>query len=277
MAIAKVQGWTTASAGGSATTSLNVTLGSPSTTGDFMVVCFRNNFTSAGLAVTDITVTDDVGNTYLNAIYENGGGTFPAHQVSCGVWYCKSITGSASPVITCTIANSGFFDIDVAEFSGGVTPDPLDLRLSGIGTSTTPSSGTISPNYSLGAGNGLIVAIQSNNQTNTVTDGSGWTRIANNNGTSTSDYQISPSGSYTGTWTLAVNAGWEVVIADFSPAATVVDTQEWRGSYPPDQRRGGGPSLMYRKRAGGQLWQPVGVQFPRLARAGPFWGRRCSS
>lgn len=244
MSVALVQGWTSASNSGSAITTLSVTLGSPSTSGHFIVVCFRNPFTSAGLAVGDITVTDDQSNTYVNAAYENGGATFPAHQVSNGIWYCKSITGSATPQITVTTANAGFWAMDVAEFSGGGTPDPLDGGSNtNVGTGTAPATGWLA---NVWVGNGLVVSIQTNNQTNTVTDGSGWTRIVNDStGTSTSDYQIGPGNVfYSASWTLSVNAGWEATIAAFKPSGAV-DTQEWRGCYPPEQRRGAGPSIMY--------------------------------
>jgi hypothetical protein len=166
-----------------------------------------------GGAGTSATVTDNLGNTYTQAV--------PFSIVSSStvaIFYAKNITGGACTV-TAKPSSTQDVTLGICEYSGADTSAPLDTTASSGGTSTSPSSGSATPANA----NSLIVgALTTGGSAATITNGSGFTSRYQAAGTpQTLDVEDKfASSSVAATWTLAASQSWAAVAAIFKPSAT---------------------------------------------------------
>lgn len=121
----------TASAGSAATAAF----GSNVTAGNLIVVFISHLIAAAGT----FTVTDGLGNTYVEAVRSASAGTFGL-SCKCSIWYAYNISGGACTV---TVSNAEFelrsviaheYHSDVASF----TADPLDVTGSSVNDTNDP-------------------------------------------------------------------------------------------------------------------------------------------
>ncbi len=96
---------------------------------------------SAGAAA----ITDTAGNTYTQAgsDFARGG-----NSNKLAIFRAYNITGNASNVVTSNAAGADFHNIQVFQFSGMGTSDGYGTGSTGSGTSTAPSTGSLTPTNS---------------------------------------------------------------------------------------------------------------------------------
>lgn len=156
-------------------------------------------------ATTTHTVTDNKGNVYTQARQRD----ISANNEGSSIWYCKNVMSSATFTVT---VNPGGSSCDctliISEFSN---VDPLSGVYSGNdagGDSTTPSSG----NVTTPANDYLLVGLLVHGNTNrTLTEGTGWTLIQENEGGTTNIpasaiYRVPTAGTYNANWTIGTGS-----------------------------------------------------------------------
>jgi len=214
MASALVQAPTPTDAG--PVTSLNRTFGSTPASGNLLTahmgVWHSTVFRS-------ITFSDNKGNTYS---YFTAGVHFGANVAIRG-GYATNITTSATHTVTGTLNDAGNCSLGCAEWSG-VETSPTTSFNSGNGSSTAPSSGSVSP-----SGASLIVGCCAyDGSATTIAVGSGYTQAFeadenNDNQAQNCEYKVGASGSQTATWTLAASRAWGAYVGAFSEVAAGFD------------------------------------------------------
>jgi hypothetical protein len=208
MAIAHVQSATIVE--GANVSSIQASFASPPADGNFLVVAVSawNGGTEAISSVTD----NQSGNTYSLAVSQARPG-----DGKLFLYHCPNVNhDSGTFTITVTFGGSGYYgSVAILEYSGVATSSPLDTTNSGSGTSTTPSSGSVSP-----TGTCLYLGAVYPAVTTTITADGGWTqRQELESGEALSVIEQVTSGSLTAGWTLGSSGGWAALIAAFDEAA----------------------------------------------------------
>jgi hypothetical protein len=165
------------------------------------------------------SVTDSKGNIYALAV-----GPTKATGLTSAIYYAKNIAGGSNTVTVKFNQTAGWPNVNVLEYSGLDTANPLDVKAAATGTGTTANSGSATTT----SANELIVG--AGNPTSSFTAaGSGFSnRIINSFGGISEDKIVSSTGSYNATATLT-SGGWVMQMAAFrgsgqggsNPAPTV--------------------------------------------------------
>lgn len=167
MSVVFVQGTGAQSSGSVA--SLSIGFSANVTTGNAIAVGMINNADKC----LQNSVTDTLGNTYKQVIYQNGANASAAFSAG---FYANNIIGG-SCTITLDPNGSDFVSGCIAEFSGVDN----DLALDGYGGVTNSASSTLTTSkFDMGR-DGVIFSIMEQNGTSTTLDpGGGATQIAEN-------------------------------------------------------------------------------------------------
>jgi hypothetical protein len=165
------------------------------------------------------SVTDSKGNIYALAV-----GPTKATGLTSAIYYAKNIAGGSNTVTVKFNQTAGWPNVNVLEYRGLDTANPLDVKAAATGTGTTANSGSATTT----SANELIVG--AGNPTSSFTAaGSGFSnRIINSFGGISEDKIVSSTGSYNATATLT-SGGWVMQMAAFrgsgqggsNPAPTV--------------------------------------------------------
>jgi hypothetical protein len=163
---------------------------------------------------TASSVTDNAGNTYVQASGAFGTDTFGGGSSSSDIWYAKnSVSGATTITVTST---ASFTNICLAEFSGADTSSPL--------TSTAKLDNQVAPPVGpslTGSLTGqLYVALEYEPASNGISGvSSPWTALANPFVVSHDfgpAYLIADAGTYQATYTPTTNAAFSSSGAIFS-------------------------------------------------------------
>ena len=171
------------------------------TAGDLNVVAVMWGDTTSTVS----SVTDSKGNIYALAV-----GPTKATGLTSAIYYAKNIAGGSNTVTVKFNQTAGWPNVNVLEYSGLDTANPLDVKAAAIGTGTTANSGSVTTT----SANELIVG--AGNPTSVFTAaGSGFSnRIINSFGGISEDKIVSSLGSYNATATLT-SGGWVMQMATF--------------------------------------------------------------
>jgi len=208
---------------GTGVTSLGVSFAATPTVGNHCVAFCDVHHTA--LSPPAISCSDNQSNSYSEAVTNV--------QARVRAEFNTAPIATASGTFTVTIDSGGTstnMDLGLAEVSGQDTTTPVEASNSGIGSSTSPSSGAVAP-----AGNALYCAIcvaQTVSQAITE-EAAGWTLHTENEGGAgvhSEIYQIG-SGSKTANWTLATGGNWAAAIVALKEAAAA-------GGHPTTRRLG---------------------------------------
>lgn len=186
----------------------------PPTAGNLVVVT-AGTYSVGGCDVPNVSVADNRGNTYNQAVYAQSANA--AHDAQVHIWYAENVA-TGNP-FTVTFHENGC-DIAFAlhEYSGVATSGALTGTASSTGNSTTASTGAINPADS---GSLYVGAMSHVGSTRTLTES--WTlraeQEAGNTGAVMAMQELVSSGSQTGTWTIGTGAvQWVGGVATFKPA-----------------------------------------------------------
>ncbi|KAA0024868.1 hypothetical protein [Antrihabitans cavernicola] len=159
-------------------------------------------------------------NTGTATISDTAGDTFAAAApatlssgYSSQVFYARNtIAGSTS--VTATLSISGVSDMYVAEYAGLDRINPLDKTAAASGNSASPNSGSITTT----ASNDLLFGAGAMNGGQPTTPGSGFTFRSTANWNVVEDRNVSSTGSYSASATLAAPGPWFMHIVAFKAA-----------------------------------------------------------
>jgi hypothetical protein len=200
---------------GTAASSLSVTLPSPSTMGDMLVIYLAPGSAQPGT----VTIVDSQGNVYVPA-----SSTIASGQ--CGMteefFYAANIAGGTD-TITASMTGSGGMALTVMEYSGVATSNPVDAQASasqGGCSSSTPSSANLATtNANELIVSGAVISVPGL----AWTAGSGYALRTGANSEVAVEDQIAPAaGSYTASFTLSAPTNAIVSAVAFKPANDVL-------------------------------------------------------
>ncbi len=196
--IGYVQGKSTTQGSGS---SVAIAYPAGQTGGDLNVVAVMWGDTIS--AVT--SVTDSKGNTYALAM-----GPTKVTGLTSAIYYAKNIASGSNTIMVKFNQTASYPNVNVLEYSGLDTANPLDVRAAATGSGTTANSGsattTSASELIVGAGNPTSVFTSA---------GSGFTsRIINAFGGISEDKIVSSAGSYNATATLT-SGTWVMQMVTF--------------------------------------------------------------
>lgn len=170
-----------------------------------------------------ITVTDDASggsNSYTNVTQAAQAGGAQGH---CAIFFT---VGKAATTITATPSAAAFISMAIIEESfAGHSNFVVDQKSNtGVGSSTSPSTGTITTtaNHEL-----IVIGLDIGGQSTPTETTTGFHSVCNLAGTATEegisvdtfgDQESANAANYTGTWTLSVSVNWEAPIASFKAA-----------------------------------------------------------
>lgn len=185
----------------------------------------------------DPTVDDNKGNTWVQAVRSLGG---VANSQRCFIYYIENALGGGSHSVTIHFPTTCFASLAIMEVSGVKSSGALNQTSNANGTSTTPSSGSVTTStdgdFYLG---GFETDQPLAGSIATETSPQVWTDIytqvcaAGLEGISAESYGDginAAAGSYAATWALGGTAQfWTAVLASFKAAPFVPNTQkkEW--------------------------------------------------
>jgi hypothetical protein len=185
------------------------------TSGSWLTVAYPAAQTAGNLNVIDVmwgdttsnvnSVTDSRGNPYTLAV-----GPARTSRLSSAIYYAKNIAAGSNTVTVTFNQKAGWPNVNVREYSGLDTDNPLDVAATASGNGTTANSGsatTTSTNELIvGAGNPTSVFKAA---------GSGFSsRIINSFGGISEDEIVTSTGSYRATATMTSGA-WVMQMATF--------------------------------------------------------------
>jgi len=155
------------------------------------------------------SVTDSRGNRYALAV-----GPTTATGLSSAIYYAKNIAGGSNAVTVTFNGTAAYPNVNVLEYSGLDTANPLDVSAAATGSGTTANSGSATTT----SANELIVG--AGNPTSGFTGaGSGFSnRAINGFGGISEDRVVSSSGSYNATAALTSGV-WVMQMAAFRTSA----------------------------------------------------------
>jgi hypothetical protein len=197
-------------------TTLAVTWSSTPTNGNLLTCYFGNSGGVNPPAISSITHT---------------GATWQVAQKSATardaeIWYAMNVSGASTSMtinLDHAIASVNAQAAACQEWSGVATSSALDAKSPATGTSTTPTSASITPTSSL---NELLIAstgrLGQNKSAGCASPFTDLTDASSGGATRTFGcYQVvaSTSGAYSTSWTLAGSSTWDVSIASFKAAA----------------------------------------------------------
>ncbi len=171
-----------------------------------------------------ITFTDDKSGSYASTIYEgHDGATF----WEVGMSYAVNAAGG-NTVVTVTIDADQYRRLFAIEAIGIATSSPLDDSDHQEGSNTAVTSPAMTASVA-GAAFGCTFYADST----TVTEGMGWTLIAEDesftNSTGSFVRQNTTAGSYTPTWTIGTNVAWVAAGVILKEATSSVCTRSLLG------------------------------------------------
>ena len=193
--------------GGTATSS-SLAFSANNGAGNFIAVVIRAGGSGAGL-----TVTDSRANTYRQAARFTSGTDHTG-----AIYYAENIRSGANTV-NVSVSAASTLRFAILEYAGVATSSALDRAVTSVGTSTSPSSGTLTTTTS---GDLLLGAITINNNVNVVA-GAGYTirqsvpalpgakMIAE-------DRILASAGTASAAGTLSVASPWGAALAAFKAA-----------------------------------------------------------
>ena len=151
------------------------------------------------------SVTDSQNNTYVLAV-----GPTTASGLSSALYYAANIIGGSNTVTVTFNTTAAWPNVNVMEYSGLSTSNPLDVTSAGTGAGTTANSGsattTSASELIVGAGNPVSTFTAA---------GSGFTsRVINSFGGISEDKIVNATGSYNATATMT-SGGWVMQMATF--------------------------------------------------------------
>jgi hypothetical protein len=155
------------------------------------------------------SVTDSRGNSYALAV-----GPTKATGLSSAIYYAKNIASGSNAVTVTFNGTVAYPNVNVLEYSGLDTANPLAVRAAATGSGTTANSGSATTT----SANELIVG--AGNPTSVFTGaGSGFSnRVINGFGGISEDRVVSSSGSYSATAALTSGV-WVMQMAAFRTSA----------------------------------------------------------
>jgi hypothetical protein len=155
------------------------------------------------------SVTDSRGNSYALAV-----GPTKATGLSSAIYYAKNIASGSNAVTVTFNGTVAYPNVNVLEYSGLDTANPLDVSAAATGSGTTANSGSATTT----SANELIVG--AGNPTSVFTGaGSGFSnRVINGFGGISEDRVVSSSGSYSATAALTSGV-WVMQMAAFRTSA----------------------------------------------------------
>src|SRR5712692_1578599 len=194
------------------TTTSSLAFVSPNTAGNWITVCVRGGLSNSQV----FTIVDSNGNTYKQGAQLG----FTVSAVTLAIYYAENIKGGAD-TITVSDSVSGPLRFAILEYSGVAASNALDASpLTAQGSSTTPSSGTMTTNT---AGDLLLGTIVTPDPV-TYTAGSGYTieelqPAAPNTKFIVEDQLQRAAGAVSATATLSSSDPWGVGLAAFRSAS----------------------------------------------------------
>jgi hypothetical protein len=182
-------------------TTVTIPFATGQTAGDLNVVAVMWGNTTS----TVTSVTDSKGNSYSLAV-----GPTKATGLTSAIYYAKNIAAGTNTVTVKFNTTAAFPNVNVLEYGGLDTANPLDVSAAATGTGTTANSGaattTSAKELIVGAGNPTSVF---------KTPGSGFSsRVINAYGGISEDKIVSSTGSYNATATLT-SGTWVMQMATF--------------------------------------------------------------
>jgi hypothetical protein len=158
------------------------------------------------------TISDTRGNTYRNAAVVND----TVDGTSVGIFYAENIAAGANTV-TVADKQSGTLRFAMMEYTGVATANSLDVAIGATGSSTTPSSGSITT----AVDGELVIAGISIAEAVTTTPGAGFVIEELVPATSVKlvveDRRQTSAGQATGNATLSTSKVWVAIVATFKP------------------------------------------------------------
>ena len=189
----------------------------PSVTGTSTTLAFTSDVTAGGMLAVAVrtgsataqtyTVSDTLGNTYTEAF---NGAVQSDHTVA--LHYTRSSTGGAN-TITITQTSSATIRLIIMEFSGVAATAYADGTPAV--TDSTASTTATSPSITTSFDNSMILGVFTVVNGNTMTEGSGYTKIDEVDVKLATEYKLmTTAGATTATMTFASDA-WGAGIAGF--------------------------------------------------------------
>ena len=155
------------------------------------------------------SITDTAGNTYAacGAAVTNGGNTGV-------IWQAINIVGNANNVVTVNLnaPGSGYTSVTVIQSSGVDTASPLTTYSTATGSSTTPTSGTLS----VSNGSAIITAIAENDAGAGMSGGTGYTYNNADGGNGFVGDEFKEVTTDEAASFVSANAAWYIAAASFS-------------------------------------------------------------
>ena len=174
--------------------------------------CICVAITSYGAYSGASSVADTRSNIYANPILNYGGGT---PKVS--IYYALNITGG-SCTVTYTPTSSSDCALSIMEYSGVAASAALDVTATGTGTSAAPATGNL-----VCTDNDLIFAVMDEYDNRTITTGTNYTTVYNQNVVfecmGSEDRILTATGTYTAIWSLSASTTWSCAAIALKPAA----------------------------------------------------------
>jgi hypothetical protein len=211
-------GYTYTSSGGGGTIAFVQVKSGTAKTGASLAVAYPVAQTAGNMNVVAVmwgdttstvsSVTDSQKNTYVLAV-----GPATASGLSSALYYAANIIGGSNTVTVTFNTTAAWPNVNVMEYSGLSTSNPLDVTSAGTGAGTTANSGsattTSASELIVGAGNPV---------TTFTAAGSGFTsRVINSFGGISEDKIVNATGSYNATATMT-SGGWVMQVATFKAA-----------------------------------------------------------
>ena len=178
-----------------------ITFTAAQTSGNLNVVAVMWGDTTSTVS----SVTDSKGNIYALAV-----GPTKASGLTSAIYYAKNIASGSNTVTVKFNQTASYPNVNVLEYRGLDTANPLDVRAPATGSGTTANSGSATTT----SANELIVG--AGNPTSVFkSPGSGFTsRVINAFGGISEDKVVSSTGSYNATATLS-SGTWVMQMATF--------------------------------------------------------------
>ena len=194
---------TIAASNGGGTNNVAATFPYPNTTGNLIVV--QVNYTAGNLPTG---IADQAGNTYHHAIDDG---------VGLALYYAyNTLPRSGTNKVTVTFAGSNFYSILLGEYGGVLnTSNPLDKTNTNSGSSTSASTGTITPSQNLA----LVMAAYEAAGGNLAPSNGFTERAQNNFGQQILSEYVQPTAAAINATASCSNNTWSGVIASFLPAS----------------------------------------------------------
>ncbi|HUC01495.1 MAG TPA: hypothetical protein VMA75_01160 [Candidatus Paceibacterota bacterium] len=188
----------------------------PVTTGDTIVVGL-----SYGDATTGITGCSDTYDSSSSYHLAAATSSVPAFA-SIDVWYAANVTGGANDTVTCTVASGHSIYakiITASEYAGIATSSPLDTTSASYSSASTTffTTGTSTTSHNGDLVFGMISHLTDDN-TDFLTPGSGYTVRANNTGSGAEDMVQTSAGPVSAYATNSESDTYLGVLAAFVPA-----------------------------------------------------------